>query len=30
MPNNQFAINLNNGVAIIVDNNVRQVKWMEV
>ena len=30
MPNNQFDINVNNGVAIVVDNDVRSVKWMEV
>ena len=30
MPNNQFDINVNNGVAIVVDNDVRPVKWMEV
>ena len=28
--NNQFDINVNNGVAIAVDNDVRPVKWMEV
>ena len=30
MPNNQFDINVNNGVAIVVDKDVRPVKWMEV
>ena len=30
MPNNQFDINVNNGVAIVDDNDVRPVKWMEV
>ena len=30
MPNNQFDINVNNGVATVVDNDVRPVKWMEV
>ena len=30
MPNNQFDINDNNGVAIVVDNNVRPVMWIEV
>ena len=30
MPNNQFDINVNNGVAIVVDNDVRPVKWREV
>ena len=30
MPNNQFEINVNNGVAFVVDNDVRSVKWMEV
>ena len=29
MPNNQFDINVNNGVAIVVDNDVRPVKWRE-
>ena len=30
MPNNQFDINVNNGVAIVVENDARPVKWMEV
>ena len=30
MPNNKLDINVNNGVAIVVDNDVRPVKWMEV
>ena len=30
MPHNQFDINANNGVAIVVDNEVRLVQWMEV
>ena len=30
MPNNQLDINVNNSVAIVVDNDVRLVKWMEV
>ena len=27
MPTNQFDININNGVANVVDNDVRPVKW---
>ena len=30
MPNNQFDINVNKGVAIVIDNDVPSVKWMEV
>ena len=30
MPNNQFDINVYNDVAIVVDNDVRPVMWMEV
>ena len=30
MPNNKFDININNGVAIVVDNDVHPVNWMEV
>ena len=30
MPNNQFDINVNNGVAIVVDKDVPPVKWIEV
>ena len=30
MPNNQFDINIHSGVAIVVDNDVRPFKWMEV
>ena len=29
MPNNQFDINVNDGVAIVVDKDVLPVKWME-
>ena len=30
MAYNQFDINVNNGVAIVIDNDVRPVKWIEV
>ena len=30
MPYNQFDINVNNGVVIVVDNDVHLVNWMEV
>ena len=30
MSDNQFDINANNGVAVVVDNDVRQVNWMDV
>ena len=30
MPNNQLDINVINGVAIVFDNYVLPVKWMEV
>ena len=30
MPNNQFDKNVTNDIAIVVDNDVRPVKWMEV
>ena len=30
MPNNQFDKNVHNGNVIVVDNDVRPVKWMEV
>ena len=30
MPNNQLDINVNDDVAIVVDNDVRPVKWVEV
>ena len=30
MHNNQFDININNSVDIVVDNDVHPVNWMEV
>ena len=30
MPNNQFDVNVNNGVTFVVDYDLHPVNWMEV